>query len=358
MNRMTRHWERLAFGAGAVALAASLLGGCGVGSDERVTLSFTGMGTVGSIIIRGDDAGNGGAMTACVTATMAALEDKLSIFKPGSDLARINAVDGREGVEVAPDTRELIDLALQASRDSGGAFDMTVGPLMALWGFRGTNEIRHLPTDEERAAALESVGYRHVSISGRTVRVDRAGVRLDAGGIGKGYAVDKCWMELRAAGRNNFLMNMGGNMRAAGRPVPNRDWSVGVRNPFQTDELLGNLRLEDGMAVATSGHYEKFVTIDGIRYAHIMDPRTGLPIQGMAGVTVVAPSAGEADVMSTTMFVMGPKAGVAVLAKSGRRVEALFVPDRQPIEIWVTPGMAKLFEPIPGLVVRVCQPEK
>jgi thiamine biosynthesis lipoprotein len=358
MKRMTHPWERLAFGAGAVTLAACLLGGCGVGSDERVTLSFTGMGTVGSIVIRGDDAGNAGAMTACATATVAALEDKLSIFKPGSDLARINAADGREGVEVAPDTRELIDLALRASRDSGGAFDMTVGPLMALWGFRGSNLIQRLPTDLERAAALESVGYRHVSISGRTVRVDRAGIRLDAGGIGKGYAVDKGWTALRAAGWNHFLINMGGNMRAAGRPVPNRAWSVGVRNPFQTDELLGNLRLEDGMAVATSGHYEKFVTIDDVRYAHIMDPRSGLPVQGMAGVTVAAPSAGEADAMSTTMFVMGPKEGVAMLARTGRHVEALFVPDRKPIEIWVTPGMAKLFEPIPGLVVRVCQPEK
>lgn len=358
MNRMARKWKRPGFVGGSVVLAAGLLAGCGGGSDKRETLSFSGMGAVCSIVIRGNDAAKGGEMAARAKATVAALEDKLSIFKPDSDFSRINTANGREAVEVAPETLEVIEISQQASKDSGGAFDITVGPLMALWGFRGSNVIQRLPTDAERTTALESVGYRHVSISGRTVRVDRPGMRLDSGAIGKGYAVDKCWEELRAAGHNNFLMNMSGNMRAAGKPASNRAWTLGVRNPFETDEILGNLRLEDGMSVSTSGHYEQFVTIDDVRYAHIMDPRTGCPVQGMAGVTVVAPTATEADAMSTTLFVMGMDEGVAMLARTGRHVEALYVPDREPIEIWVTPGMAKLFDPIPGLTVRLCQPKK
>jgi thiamine biosynthesis lipoprotein ApbE len=131
-----------------------------------------------------------------------------------------------------------------------------------------------------------------------------------------------------------------------------------VRHPFQADAIMGKMRLEDGMAVATSGHYERFVTIDGVRYAHIMDPRTGCPVQGMAGVTVVAPTAAEADVLSTTLFILGPEKGMDLLAQTGSRAEALFVPDRQPLEIQVTPGMAALFDPLPGMSVRVLRPPR
>jgi thiamine biosynthesis lipoprotein len=336
----------------ALVLSAYLAGGCAERNADPVSVAFTGMGTLGSLIVPAGNASNAASWCGTVTACVSRLEGQLSIFKPGSDLARVNASAGGEGVDVAPDTRAMLERGLQASRDSGGAFDMTVGPLMALWGFRGSNSVLRLPTESERAETLQRVGAEHVVISGQTVRLDRPGVRLDAGGIGKGFAVDRCWEELRRQGARSFLVNLGGNMRASGRPSPDRPWIVGVRHPFDANGLLGRMRLPDGMAVATSGHYERFVIIGGVRYAHIMDPRTGAPVQGMAGVTVAAPTATEADILSTALFVMGPEQGLAMLKRTGRKAEALFVYDRQPLVILVTPGMADLFEPARGLVVR------
>ncbi len=339
-------------GSLALALSALLAGGCADRNVDPVSVAFTGMGTLGSLIMPAGYASNAASWCVTVTTCVSRLEGHLSIFKPGSDLARLNASAGSEGIEVASDTMAVLKMGLQGSRDSGGAFDMTVGPLMALWGFRGSNSVLRVPMESERAETLQRVGAEHVVISGQTVRLDRPGVRLDAGGIGKGFAVDRCWDELRQQGAKSFLMNLGGNMRASGQPSPDRPWSVGVRHPFDANGLLGRMRLPDGMAVATSGHYERFVIIGGVRYAHIMDPRTGAPVQGMAGVTVVAPTATEADILSTTLFVMGPEAGLAMLQRTGRKAEALFVPDHQPLEILVTPGMADLFEPAPGMAVR------
>ncbi len=343
---------------GTALLLAGLAAGCGPAREgETITREFPGMGTTGSLVAPASDAARARDWTARCLAIVADLEARLSVFRPESDLSRVNAAGGT-GVVVSADSLNLIQAALDIGRESGGAFDLTVGPLMAAWGFRGKTPPTSPPTEEEIDEAMQSVGSGHITISGRVVRVDRPGVRLDAGGIGKGLAVDRCWEALRHAGARGFLINLGGNMRASGRPANTRPWSVGVRNPFHTDQLLGRLRLEDGMAVATSGHYERFVTIDGVRYAHIMDPRSGRPVRGMAGVTVLARTAMEADALSTTLFVLGPEAGLAMLARSGRWAEAVFVPDRQPMELWVTPGWMTWFEPAPGVTVRGLKPER
>jgi thiamine biosynthesis lipoprotein len=345
-------------GAWLLATALLLAGPGRAAGSDILSADFMGMGTMGSLLLPAGSAARSADYLAQVTACIGGLEGRLSIFKPESDLARLNAAAGKEGIEVAPETLALLQSGLQASRDSEGAFDMTVGPLMALWGFRGSNTNLRLPTEAGKAEALAFVGADHVVVSGRTVRLDRAGVRLDAGGIGRGFAVDRVWEALRQTNAGAFLMNLGGNMRASGRPVPERPWTVGVRHPFKPGAIVGKVRLADGMAVATSGHYERFVTIRGVRYAHIMDPRTGEPVRGMAGVTVVTSTAAEADVLSTTLFVMGPEAGLAMLRRTGRQAEALFIPDRQPLEILATPGMAELFEPAPGMTVRILDPLK
>lgn len=345
-------FRRIHFTAWLLIGAAWGLAGCGSHSDKPVTLSFMGMGTVGSVVVPPSAAASAPEMSALASTLVGELENKLSVFKTDSDLSRLHAKAG-EAVEVSPETLEIVTMALQASRNTDGAFDITVGPLMALWGFRGSNTVLRVPTVGELRAVLNSVGYEHVTVSGRTVRLDGPEIRLDAGGIGKGYAVDRCWQALKDSGHGQFLMNLGGNMRAAGRPAGTRPWTVGVRHPFQADAILGKMRLDDGMAVATSGHYERFVTIGGVRYAHIMDPRTGYPVRGMAGVTVVAPTAAEADVLSTTLFILGPEKGMEMLAKTGSRAEALFVPDSQPLEIRITPGLVHLFEPLPGMSVHV-----
>jgi len=143
-------------------------------------------------------------------------------------------------------------------------------------------------------------------------------------------------------------------MRALGTGHGNAPWKVAVRHPFQPDRSLGVLHLAHGQAVATSGHYERFVTLDGRRYAHIVDPRTGFPVEGMAGITVLASTAVEADALSTTLFVLGTPEGWAVLQKKPG-CAALFVPDKQPLEIRITPGLANWFNPDPNVTGQLAQ---
>jgi thiamine biosynthesis lipoprotein len=145
-------------------------------------------------------------------------------------------------------------------------------------------------------------------------------------------------------GAKNILVNLGGNMRCRGDGGGRDGWVLGIRNPFNRDAILGSVRLTDGMAVATSGHYERFVVMEGKKYAHIMDPRTGRPVVGMAGVTVIAPKAGDADVLSTTLFVLGPEEGQKLLTRFPG-AHALFVPDEQPPRLIMSPGFGGYLTP-------------
>ncbi len=171
-------------------------------------------------------------------------------------------------------------------------------------------------------------------------------MQLDFGGIAKGYAVDVCFNELKDKGFKNYIVNIGGNLRVSGQATPTRLWTIGVRNPFDKSEIIGKLRLPSGMALATSGNYERFEYIDGKRYTHIIDPRTGKPVAGMAGTTVLSSTAVETDAMSTTLYVLGIDDGMAALAQTPDCC-ALFIPDKQPIQIIITPAFAALFEPLP-----------
>ena len=130
---------------------------------------------------------------------------------------------------------------------------------------------------------------------------------LDLGGIAKGYALDVCYDRLSAMGARNFMLNLGGNIRVRGTPRKDETWVIGVRNPFQTGEIVGAIRLASGMAVGTSGNYERFVTIAGKKYGHIMDPRSGRPAEGMAGVTIVATNGVQSDGLSKPLFILGPE---------------------------------------------------
>ena len=190
------------------------------------------------------------------------------------------------------------------------------------------------------------MGYRHVRLGpGATAYLEKAGLQLDLGGIAKGYAVDVAYDRLVGKGVDNAMVNLGGNIRCRGLARRGTPWRVGVRDPFDRETIVGVLRLTDGLAVATSGNYERFVTIAGERYAHILDPRTGYPVKGMAGVTVVAGSALEADAMSTSLFVLGMEEGLQVLGEL-ESCEALFVPDEQPLSIYITPGFGRYFTPL------------
>ncbi len=270
---------------------------------------------------------------------------ELSDYRSDSILSTVNAAAGQPGlVPVSAHTAVVLQFALQIAAASGGAFDPTIGPIMRLWGFRSAT-VTNAPADEALAATLEQVGWRHIRLDAAApaAALARPGMRLDLGGIAKGYAVDLAYERLRASGETDFLVNLGGNLRGHGLPGRGRDgWRIGVRDPFHRDHVLGTFTLRDGEAAATSGNYERFVVLQGVRYAHIIDPRTGRPVTGVAGVTAIAPTAMQADALSTTLFVLGPADGLRLL-ESYPGCHALWVLDEQPLRTVASPGFAGRF---------------
>lgn len=311
------------------------------------------MGTFASLTLPQTDAATLDAAADTVMQVFDAVEQRFSVYRPDSDLRRLAAQAGGEGLALDGPTVDLIRQALVFAESTQGTFDPTVGPLLSLWGFREPAPVS-IPEPEAFAAALRKVGWQQVAVytasedSRTIVRLKQSGMQLDLGGIAKGHALDQAFDALVAAGLTDFMIDLGGELRCLGRPHPTRDgWRIGVRHPFKPQAVIGALRVSDGLAIATSGHYERFREIEGRRYAHIIDPRDGYPVAGMAGVTVLASNSIAADALSTALFVMGLEEG-PVWLRDHPGVEALFVPDRQPLEMHATAGMAKRFQPMPA----------
>ena len=340
MSRIHGH----AAGGAFVALALAL-SGAGCGSRSRpAEETFTSMGTYASVMVPAEEKGILPRDAALAKRTLDEAEASMSLYRPDSELNRLNRSAGLGPQRVSEHLYQVLAQAGFFSAASGGAFDVTVTPLLRLWGFSGGRVPDALPSDDELERAADLTGFRHLVLSDGTVSLERRGMQIDLGGIAKGFGVDLCAAALKAQGSSNVLVNLGGNMLALGCASGNRPWTIGVRNPFARNGMLGAVALESGRAVASSGNYERFVVIGGRRYAHIMDPRTRRPVEGMAGVTVLAPTATTADALSTTLFVLGPEQSARLLAQMPG-CEALFVPDRQPVTIRVTPGFAKTFTP-------------
>jgi len=303
------------------------------------------MGTFAEVTVPAHDGERLAEYVSAASATFMELTDALSVFDPGSEISALNRAAGRAPVPVSPRTLDVLGRALEYAALTKGCFDPTVAPLVQLWGVHGNQSLPSPPAPEAIGAALARTGYRHLVLSGQNAHLDMAGRSVDLGGIAKGYAVDVCFDQLSRMGAASFMVDLGGNIRCRGGPDTGA-WRIGVRHPFCHDRILGVIRLTGGRAVATSGNYERFVTIGGQRYAHIIDPRTGIPVTGMAGVTVVASSAVEADALSTALFVMGWRQAARFLARRPE-VYALSVPDEKPLSIRLSPGMDEWFTPEP-----------
>jgi thiamine biosynthesis lipoprotein len=234
------------------------------------------------------------------------LDRMLSNYDPASDWSEMNRRAGARPVSVSGELFHLIAECMRYSRESEGAFDITVGPLMKVWGFY--KDEGKLPRDAEVKSALSRVGYRHIRLDpeAETVRFDQYGVELDPGGIGKGYAVDRMADVLRAHGVTRALISGGGSsIYAMGAPPDAPEgWAVTIRAPGDPRRVAAKISLRD-MSLSTSGSYEKFFRADGRKYSHIMDPRTGYPAQGTASVSVVAPNTIDSEAWAKPYFVNG-----------------------------------------------------
>jgi FAD:protein FMN transferase len=268
------------------------------------------------------------------------VEEALSDYRPTSELSRINRLAADETVTTDPEVFKFLQTSMGFSRRSGGAFDITVGPLMRAWGFfRGKG---HYPAPEELSNARKSTGWEHVRLDPqkRTVHFDIQGMSLDPGGIGKGYAVERVVNLLREAGVKAALVDAGSStIYAIGAPAGTNGWTIQVPRPGDRAHSISTVVLRD-TSLSTSGNYEKFFTLNGQIYCHIMDPRTGEPLQGTLQTTVITPNATDSDALSLIMFVMGPEKSEQLLKEitgtSGMWV--LGVPQKSNVIQWRWPG--------------------
>lgn len=234
------------------------------------------------------------------------LDQMLSNYLPDSELSKVNREAYDHPVEVSRELFDLLSACMRYSRESDGSFDITVGPLMKVWGFyKGSG---HLPHRAEIRAAMDHIGYKNVELDAthHTVRFKVDGMSLDPGGVGKGYAVDKMVAILRANGVTSAIVSGGGSSIYGIGVPPNdsRGWYVRIRDPKDEKKTASVIYLKDD-SVSTSGNYEKFFFAEGKLYSHIMDPRTGYPSKGMLSVSVVAPMTLDSEVWAKPYYILG-----------------------------------------------------
>jgi len=283
---------------------------------------FMVMGTFGQIRLRCPDRETGEKAVAAAKAALAHVDSLMNIYRHDSELSKVNRGAATDPVEVSRETFDLLTKAAEYSRLSDGAFDITVPPLLQLWKRAAQNNEKLAPQD--LTAALKLVGYANVDLieheDGRLlVRFAQPGMSLDTGAIAKGYGVDRALAAVRIPGVAAALVEIGGEIACFGDGHRQGGWLVGVQDPFapDTDNQLSQsarqvLRLRDA-AVATSGNYRRYVTVAGERMSHIVDPRTGRPAAVLPSVTIIAPTATDADALATIVSVIGPDKGLKLI---------------------------------------------
>jgi thiamine biosynthesis lipoprotein len=258
------------------------------------------------------------------------LEDQLSIYRDHTEVTTLNGLAADYPVEVESRLFTLLELCHWLHAATGGAFDITSGPLSRVWGFL-TREGR-LPSEDEIATALENVGFLHVKLDHdyRTVRFLKAGVEINFNSIGKGYALDRVAELMADRGVTDYLCHGGrSSVLAVGRDRGNDfdGWAVAVPHPQQLDREVGHIILRDD-ALGTSGAGTQFFEADSRRFGHLIDPRTGWPAEGVYTATAVAPTAAEADALATAFYIMGP-AGTSEYCAEHKNIGAVFVCPRE-----------------------------
>lgn len=270
------------------------------------------------------------------------VENRMTVKGMTSELIAVNKAAGINPVIVSEDTYEVIATAKKAAEESAGAFDITVYPVVALWGI-GTDQAR-VPSESEIAAQLKYVGYNDLILDPdeQSVFLKRTGMGLDLGGIAKGYAADRISKMLKSMGVESGIINLGGNILAMGSKADGSAWKIGIQNPMSDrGEYIGIAEVVN-QTVVTSGIYERYFEMDGKRYHHIMDTKTGYPADNeLAGVSILATSSIDADALSTTCFVLGTEKALEFL-KNKPDIDALFITKDKKIRM--TPGFKKVFK--------------
>jgi len=243
----------------------------------------------------------------------------MSTYKEDSEISILN----REGkAQVSEETLEVIEDAIKFSNLTDGAFDITVKPLINLW--KKAKKEEKVATEEEIEEAISLVGYQRIILEGNQIRLEKKGMQIDLGGIAKGYAVDKAIEALKKNGIKRALVNAGGDLYALGIDRQREKWQIGVQDPREEDKIIDIIKVKD-KAVATSGDYRRYFTLEGKRFSHIVNPKTGLTVQDVPmSVTIIGPDATTTDALSTGVFVLGPEEGMKLI-ESLPEVEGMII---------------------------------
>lgn len=297
--------------------------GIGNGALERFEFRETHMGSEFKLVVYCNDEGVASQAARAAFDRIAFLDQKLSDYRVDSELMRLCDQAGGEPVVVSPDLFEVLRRSKELSERTAGAFDVTINPVVKLW--RRARRDHQLPSREQLEAAIGRVGWERMSLDAeaRTVQLADKGMRLDVGGIAKGYASDAALAVLREQGISRALVAGAGDIVVGDPPPDQEGWLIGIAPLDSARQPERFLRLKN-QAVSTSGDAERYVEIDGIRYSHIVDPRSGLGLTGRSSVTVVAPNGTSSDSLATAISVLGPERGLE-LAEKTEGVEAMIV---------------------------------
>ena len=271
------------------------------------------------------------------------IDDRMSVFKEDSDISLISRNAGAGFQKVHEETFELIKKAIEFGELSKGIFDVTMGPVIDLWGINRKKD--YIPSKTEIQGALQLVSYNDIMLDkdNCAVALKKTGQSIDLGGIAKGYAADEAKRILSENGIKSAIINFGGNIVTVGRKPDGQEWKIGIQNPLApTGEYLGVLTTTD-KTVVTSGSNERFFIKDGIRYHHIIHPYTGRPAQNdLLSVTAVGTSSMDVDAITTALFILGPEKSMELLSKMN--MEAVFV--TRELSMIVTNGLVDSFRQI------------
>ena len=297
--------------------------GCGEKAIAPIKLTGFTMGTSYHItVVPGDVVVTPMDLQQKVDALLVTLNQSMSTYIEDSELSALNKAPVGEAVSVSPELFDVLLLSSQVSWRSGGAFDITVGPLVNIWGFGPSKAVDEPPQDTAVVAQLENVGYENVSLNlaNNTVTKKKA-VTLDLSAVAKGFAVDQVAQLLAGEKLRHFMVEIGGELWLSGFNPDGKSWRIAIEQPDSLPGTVYKAIAVSDKGVATSGDYRNYFVKDGKRFSHTIDPRTGYPINhSLASVTVVADTTAEADALATAINVMGAEAGMKLAEQEGLAV--------------------------------------
>lgn len=282
------------------------------------------MGTLVEITVREPDPEKAQLAITSAFDEMRRLEKLMSTHIADSEIFRLNAQTGNATpLAISPEVLAVIERGIHWGNQSNGALDISIGPVSQLWQFEDENP--SLPNAQKLTQAVRLVNFREIGMDGSNVRLKQPGMSLHLGAIGKGYAVDRAMTVLEENGIRHGLINAGGDLKVLGERKDGQPWNIGLQHPRQPEKMIASFTLKD-KAVATSGDYQKYFIKEKTRYHHILDPANGMPARGVISCTIVAENVMDADALATTVFVLGPEKGMA-LVESLDGVETMIVTD-------------------------------